>query len=69
MTTYTPPKVWTWDAENGGDWAKLNRPIAGATHDKALQPLPNDRHISQHFGADRYCPVRYLVPWQQVAGK
>ena len=34
--TYTPPKVWTWDAENGGEWAKLNRPIAGATHDKAL---------------------------------
>ena len=36
MTTYTPPKVWTWDAENGGEWAKLNRPIAGATHDKDL---------------------------------
>ncbi|MEJ6393928.1 glutathione-dependent disulfide-bond oxidoreductase [Gymnodinialimonas sp. 2305UL16-5] len=33
---YTPPKVWTWDAENGGEWAKLNRPIAGATHDKEL---------------------------------
>ena len=36
MTTYTPPKVWTWDAENGGEWAKLNRPIAGATHEKDL---------------------------------
>ncbi len=36
MTTYTPPKVWTWDAENGGEWAKLNRPIAGATHEKVL---------------------------------
>ncbi|MFT5866848.1 MAG: GST-like protein [Gammaproteobacteria bacterium] len=33
---YTPPKVWTWDAENGGEWAALNRPIAGATHDKTL---------------------------------
>jgi GST-like protein len=33
---YTPPKVWTWDAENGGEWASLNRPIAGATHDKTL---------------------------------
>ncbi|NML10055.1 glutathione-dependent disulfide-bond oxidoreductase [Sphingobium sp. AR-3-1] len=34
--TYTPPKVWTWDKENGGPFASINRPIAGATHDKAL---------------------------------
>ena len=34
--TYTPPKVWTWDKENGGQFASINRPIAGATHDKAL---------------------------------
>lgn len=34
--TYTPPKVWTWDKENGGEFAKTNRPIAGSTHDKTL---------------------------------
>ncbi|MBA4091767.1 MAG: glutathione-dependent disulfide-bond oxidoreductase [Sphingobium sp.] len=34
--TYTPPKVWTWDKENGGPFASINRPIAGATHDKVL---------------------------------
>ncbi len=34
--SYTPPKVWTWDKENGGKWASQNRPIAGATHDKDL---------------------------------
>lgn len=34
MTEYTPPKVWTWDAESGGKFASINRPIAGATHDK-----------------------------------
>jgi GST-like protein len=34
---YMPPKVWTWDKENGGQFASTNRPIAGATHDKALQ--------------------------------
>ena len=33
---YTPPKVWTCDSENGGKWAKINRPTAGATHDKNL---------------------------------
>lgn len=34
--TYTPPKVWTWNQENGGEFASINRPIAGATHDKDL---------------------------------
>lgn len=34
--SYTPPRVWTWDAENGGQFANINRPIAGATHDKEL---------------------------------
>ena len=33
---YTPPEVWKWDAENGGRFASINRPIAGATHDKDL---------------------------------
>ena len=35
-SAYTPPKVWTWDAESGGRFANINRPIAGATHDKEL---------------------------------
>jgi GST-like protein len=34
---YTPPKVWTWNKESGGRFAAINRPIAGATHDKELQ--------------------------------
>ncbi|MEM7741453.1 MAG: glutathione-dependent disulfide-bond oxidoreductase [Pseudomonadota bacterium] len=33
---YTPPAVWTWDKESGGRFANINRPIAGATHDKEL---------------------------------
>ncbi|MEM9120480.1 MAG: glutathione-dependent disulfide-bond oxidoreductase [Cyanobacteria bacterium P01_F01_bin.56] len=49
MTTpsdYTPPKVWQWDAENGGKWAKTNRPIAGATHEQAL---PVGQHALQLY--------------------
>lgn len=42
--TYTPPAVWTWDAENGGAFASTNRPIAGATHDK---DLPVGKHPFQ----------------------
>jgi len=34
--TYVPPKVWTWDQSSGGKFANINRPIAGATHDKEL---------------------------------
>ena len=33
---YVPPKVWNWDAESGGRFSKINRPIAGATHEKEL---------------------------------
>jgi GST-like protein len=33
---YTPPKVWTWVKPSGGAFATINRPIAGATHEKAL---------------------------------
>ncbi|MCP4006647.1 MAG: glutathione-dependent disulfide-bond oxidoreductase [bacterium] len=35
-SSYTPPKVWKWDAESGGRFASINRPIAGATHEKEL---------------------------------
>lgn len=34
--TYTPPKVWTWDKANGGQFAAINRPIAGPTHEAEL---------------------------------
>lgn len=33
---YTPPNVWTWDAPSGGQFANINRPVSGATHEKAL---------------------------------
>jgi GSH-dependent disulfide-bond oxidoreductase len=33
---YVPSKVWTWNKENGGKFANINRPIAGPTHDKVL---------------------------------
>jgi GST-like protein len=37
---YTPPRVWTWDKSSGGRFSSINRPIAGATHDKEL-PVGN----------------------------
>ena len=35
-SNYDPPSVWKWDTENGGAFAKINRPTAGATHEKVL---------------------------------
>jgi GST-like protein len=43
---YSPPKVWSWDKENGGKFASINRPIAGATHEK---DLPVGRHPLQLY--------------------
>jgi len=43
---YTPPKVWTWESESGGKFASINRPIAGATHDKTL---PIGQHAFQLY--------------------
>src|ERR1700744_4222235 len=43
---YVPPQVWTWDKENGGRFANINRPIAGATHDKTL---PVGKHPFQLY--------------------
>jgi GSH-dependent disulfide-bond oxidoreductase len=43
---YTPPKVWVWNKESGGRFASINRPIAGATHDKEL---PVGKHPFQLY--------------------
>lgn len=43
---YTPPKVWQWDQESGGKFAKINRPVAGANHD---QELPVGKHPLQLY--------------------
>lgn len=43
---YTPPRVWKWDAESGGKFASINRPVSGATHDQAL---PKGDHALQLY--------------------
>ena len=45
-SSYTPPKVWKWDSESGGRFAKINRPIAGSTHEK---DLPVGKHPLQLY--------------------
>ena len=42
---YVPPKVWTHDAESGGKWASVNRPVSGATHEQALPVGEHDLQL------------------------
>jgi GST-like protein len=62
-TLYTPPKVWTWDKENGGQFAKINRPIAGATHDKEL---PIGRHPLQLYSLATPNGVKVTVMLEEL---
>lgn len=46
MSEYAPPKVWKWEQSSGGQFANINRPVAGATHDKSL---PVGKHPLQLY--------------------
>jgi len=62
-TTYTPPKVWTWDSESGGRFANINRPIAGATHDKEL---PVGKHPLQLYSLATPNGVKVTVMLEEL---
>ncbi len=46
MTKYTPPKVWAWNTESGGQFANINKPTAGAQEERAL---PVGKHPLQLY--------------------
>jgi GST-like protein len=60
---YTPPKVWTWDQENGGRFSKTNRPIAGPTHDKEL---PVGKHPFQLYSLATPNGVKSTVMFEEL---
>ncbi len=60
---YTPPKIWTWNKENGGRFANINRPIAGATHDK---DLPVGRHPLQLYSLATPNGVKVTVMLEEL---
>jgi GST-like protein len=61
--TYTPPKIWTWNKENGGRFANINRPIAGPTHDK---DLPVGRHPMQLYSLATPNGVKVTVMLEEL---
>lgn len=60
---YTPPSVWQWDKESGGKFASINRPVAGATHDKAL---PVGRHPFQLYSLATPNGVKVTVMLEEL---
>jgi len=62
-TPYTPPSVWKWEAENGGTFANINRPIAGATHNK---PLPVGKHPLQLYSLATPNGVKVTVMLEEL---
>ncbi|MEM1150337.1 MAG: glutathione-dependent disulfide-bond oxidoreductase [Pseudomonadota bacterium] len=63
MSEYTPPKVWTWDKESGGRFASINRPIAGATHEKEL---PVGKHPLQLYSLATPNGVKVTVMLEEL---
>ena len=62
-SSYVPPKVWTWDAESGGKFSNINRPIAGPTHDK---DLPVGKHPMQLYSLGTPNGVKVTVLLEEL---
>jgi GST-like protein len=62
-SSYTPPKIWSWTKENGGRFAKINRPTAGPTHDKEL---PVGRHPLQVYSLATPNGVKVTVMLEEL---
>jgi len=62
-SSYTPPKVWTFDKENGGQFAALNRPTAGAREEKAL---PVGKHPLQLYSLATPNGVKVTVMLEEL---
>jgi GST-like protein len=63
---YTPPKVWTWNKESEHRFSNINRPIAGATHEKEL---PVGRHPFQLYSLATPNGVKVTVMFEELLAK
>jgi GSH-dependent disulfide-bond oxidoreductase len=60
---YVPPKVWTWEPGNGGQFANINRPISGATHEKEL---PVGKHPIQLYSMGTPNGVKVTIMLEEL---
>ena len=62
-TLYVPPKVWTWQKANGGRFANINRPVAGATHELEL---PRGKHPLQLYSLGTPNGIKVTVMLEEL---
>lgn len=62
-STYTPPKVWTWEQPSGGQFASINRPVSGSTHEK---DLPVGKHPLQLYSLATPNGVKVTVMLEEL---
>ncbi|MBA1145618.1 glutathione-dependent disulfide-bond oxidoreductase [Ectothiorhodospiraceae bacterium WFHF3C12] len=65
-SSYTPPRVWKWEAPSGGKFASINRPIAGPTHDKAL---PVGKHPIQLYSLATPNGVKVTIMLEELLAR
>ncbi|MBV2150099.1 glutathione-dependent disulfide-bond oxidoreductase [Sphingobium sp. AS12] len=61
--SYVPPEIWMWDKENGGQFANINRPVSGATHEKEL---PVGRHPLQLYSLGTPNGVKVTIMLEEL---
>lgn len=64
--TYTPPKIWTYDDENGGQFASINRPTAGARFEKEL---PRGKHPFQLYSLGTPNGQKVTIMFEELLAK
>ena len=62
-TDYTPPKIWTWDKPNGGNFAGINRPTAGS---RVQQDMPVGRHPLQLYSMGTPNGVKVTIMLEEL---
>ena len=61
--SYVPPEIWTWNKDNGGPFAAINRPVSGATHDREL---PVGRHPLQLYSLGTPNGVKVTIMLEEL---
>ena len=63
LSDYTPPEIWAWDQSNGGQFANINRPVSGATHDA---PLKVGKHPLQLYSLGTPNGVKVTIMLEEL---
>lgn len=66
MESYTPPKVWEWHQDNKGQFASINRPVSGSTHERSL---PQGQHPLQLYSMATPNGVKVTIMLEELLAR